>query len=360
MSEAIAETRPLPMPPGPIAGPSAWHGRDMAGRSDWTIQLTPTDLAELDAAIAAHVAGGKAMGEITAESFRLPTLGPKLRAVLRELQEGRGFVLLRGFDVARRSIEEAAIGYLGVGAHLGSFRSQNAKGHLLGHVKDLGFDIKDPKVRYYQTNRQLDYHTDSCDIVGLLCLKTAKSGGASRICSSTTIYNELLRRRPDLCAVLFQPMPTDRRGEIPLGMQPWFEIPVFNWFDGQLSCIYSGQYLRSCQVNHPTARRLSAAELEALDVMDALTNEPELGMSMEFRPGDMQFVHNHSCLHSRTDFEDWEEPEKRRHLLRLWLAPRNARALPAVWAQRYGSVAPGDRGGIVVKDTVLRFTLDAA
>jgi hypothetical protein len=94
--------------------------------------------------------------------------------------------------------------------------------------------------------------------------------------------------------------------------------------------------------------------------MDALTNELGISMAMEFRPGDMQFVHNHSCLHSRTDFEDWEEPAKRRHLLRLWLAPQKARALPPIWAQRYGSIAPGDRGGIVVQDTVLRFTLDAA
>ena len=359
MSQAM--TQPvLPMPPGPLTGPAAWYGRDMARRDDWIIAFTPEELAELDVAIALHRASGRQMGEITPALFPLPRLAARLAGVLRELQDGRGFVVLRGFDVAGRSIEEAAIGYLGVGAHLGSFRSQNAKGHLLGHVKDLGFDITDPKVRYYQTNRQLDYHTDSCDIVGLLCLKTAKAGGASRICSSTTLYNALLARRPDLARLLFQPMPTDRRGEIPPGMQPWFEIPVFNWYQDQLSCIYSGQYLRSCQENHPGARRLSAAEMAALDMMDALSNDPDISMSMEFRPGDMQFVHNHTCLHSRTDFEDWEEPEKRRHLLRLWLAPHRARALPAVWAQRYGSIAPGDRGGIVVKDTVLKFTLDAA
>jgi len=363
MSQAMpmaANVAPLPMPPGPLGGPAAWYGRDMAGHGDWCITFTAAELAELDAAIARHQASGRQMGEITPEHFPLPLLAPRLAGVLRDLQDGRGFVLLRGFDVAGRSIEEAAIGYLGIGAHLGSFRSQNAKGHLLGHVKDLGFDINDPKVRYYQTNRQLDYHTDSCDIVGLLCLKTAKAGGASRICSSTTIYNALLARRPDLARLLFQPMPTDRRGEVPPGMQPWFEIPVFNWYEGQLSCIYSGQYLRSCQENHPGARRLSAAEMAAIDMMDALTNDPDISMSMEFRPGDMQFVHNHTCLHSRTDFEDWEEPARRRHLLRLWLAPRRARALPPAYTERYGSVTPGDRGGIVVKDTVLRFTLDAA
>jgi hypothetical protein len=348
----------MQLSPGPIGGAAAWIGADTAARQDWLVAFTPAELAEIDAAIADHHRAGRAMGEITPETFRLPTLAARLAGILHDLLEGRGFVLLRGFDVAGRSIEDAAIAYLGIGSHFGGFRSQNARGHLLGHVKDLGLDIQNPKVRYYQTNRELEFHTDSCDIVGLLCLKTAKAGGGSRIVSSVALHDRLLAESPELWQALFNPMPTDRRGEVPPGMLPWFEIPVFNWHAGALSTIYSGQYIRSAQVNFPEARRLSAVEHAALDRLDALA--AELSLEMDFRPGDMQFIHNHQILHSRTDFEDWPEPEKRRHLLRLWLSPKGARELPPAYAQRYGDITPGNRGGIVVQDTVLRFTLEPA
>lgn len=348
----------MELPPGPIGGQAAWTGADMAQRTDWIETFSAAERAEIDAAIAEHKAAGRDMGEITPATFRLPTLAPRLTRILGDIQHGRGFALLRGFDVASRPIEDSAIGYLGIGAHLGGFRSQNAKGHLLGHVKDLGLDIRNPKVRYYQTNRELEFHTDSCDIVGLICLKTAKSGGGSRIVSSVAIHDRMLAESPELWRALFNPMPTDRRGEIPPGMLPWFEIPVFNWHKGDLSTIYSGQYIRSAQENFPQARRLTAVEHAALDRLDELA--AEMSLEMEFRPGDMQFIHNHQLLHSRTDFEDWPEPERRRHLLRLWLAPRQARELPPVYAQRYGDITPGNRGGIVVKDTVLRFTLEPA
>ena len=348
----------MDMPKGPIGGPAAWLGQEMATRTDWVEQFTPAGLAEIEAAIAEHQASGRPMGEITPESFRLPTLAPRLKRILHDIQHGRGFVLLRGFEVAGRNMEESAIAYLGIGAHFGGFRSQNAKGHLLGHVKDLGLDIQNPKVRYYQTNKELEFHTDSCDIVGLLCLKTSKSGGGSRIVSSVALHDRMMQETPDLWRALYQPMPTDRRGEIPPGMLPWFEISVFNWHEGELSTLYSGQYIRSAQENCPEARRLTALEHAALDRLDALAEE--MSVEMEFRPGDMQFIHNHQILHSRTDFEDWPEPEKRRHLLRLWLSPRVARVLPPAYAQRYGDITPGQRGGIVVADTVLRFTLEPA
>ena len=239
----------------------------------------------------------------------------------------------------------------------GAARSQNAKGHVLGHVKDMGLSSKDPNVRIYQTSERQTYHTDSCDVVALLCLKTARSGGLSTQVSSTTIFNEMRRRRPDLLALLFEPVATDRRGEVPVGMKPWFEIPVFNWHEDHLTAIYQRQYIDSAQ-RLPGVPRLSPRKIEALDLFDDLANDPALNLHMEFRPGDMQFVHNHQILHSRTDFEDWPELEKRRHLLRLWLAPRKARELPPAYAQRYGSIEPGNRGGIVTNETTLKFVLE--
>ena len=340
----------------PVGGAGVWYGRDLARRPDeWSRHFSDAEVAEIERAVGRY---GGAPENIGREGFPLPTLGRVLREILGELLEGRGFVLLRGLPVERWSRREQAIAYLGIGAWLGRPRSQNAKGHLLGHVKDLGLDIRDPRVRYYQTSRRLEYHTDSVDIVGLLCLRTARSGGESYIASSMTLYNEVLARRPDLLPALFEPFPTDRRGEVPEGMKPWFEIPVFHRHAGRLSCIYVRQYIESAQQHFAEAARLSAAQVAAMDLLDDLCNDPEIHLAMDFRPGDIQLLHNHQILHSRGDFENWPERERHRHLLRLWLAPPEARPLPEVFAPRYGGVTPGERGGIVVKGTTLHVPLE--
>jgi hypothetical protein len=337
----------------PVAGPAVWRGKEVA---DWAREFSAAEIAEIEAAIDGYRGDPAALSP---QNFPLPTLGPVLRRLLRELLDGRGFVLLRGLPVARWSRAQQALAYLGIGAWMGRFRSQNAKGHLLGHVKDLGLDIRDPNVRYYQTSRKLEYHTDSVDIVGLLCLQPAKAGGESYLASSATVYNEILRRRPELMPALFEPFPTDRRGEVPEGMKPWFDIPVYHWHAKRLTCIYVRQYIESAQKLFPEARRLSRAQVEAMDLMDELCNDPQIHLAMDFRPGDVQLLHNHQILHSRGDFENWPEPERHRHLLRMWLAPPEARPLPEVFAPRYGSVMPGARGGIVVKGTQLKVVLEA-
>jgi hypothetical protein len=346
------------LPPEQV-GAAAWYGPDMAVRDDWLMPLSAADLREIEQATAPLVARNADIAAISAAGFPLPSLGPRLRARVRdEVLNGRGFLMVRGLPVGRWSLREAATAYFGLGAHLGSARSQNAKGHVLGHVQDLRLDAQDPNVRIYQTNARQTFHTDSCDVVALLCLKTARSGGLSALVSSTTIFNEMHRRRPDLLALLLEPIATDRRGEVPAGQKPYFEIPVFNWHAGNLTAIYQRQYIDSAQ-RFADAPRLTAAHREALDLFDALADDPTLNMTMEFKPGDVQFVHNHTILHDRTAFMDWPEPERRRHLLRLWLAASDARPLPAVFAQRYGSVTVGDRGGVVVAGTRLHAPLQA-
>ena len=348
----------LALPPEQT-GAAAWYGPDMAARDEWLMTLSAAEVAEIERAAAPLVARAADIAAIAAADFPLPALGPKLKVRVREeVLNGRGFLLLRGLPVERWSLREAATAYFGLGAHLGRARSQNAKGHVLGHVRDLGLDAGDPNVRIYQTSARQTFHTDSCDVVALLCLKTARSGGHSALVSSTTIFNEMRRRRPDLLALLLQPVATDRRGEVAAGQKPYFEIPVFNWHDGYLSAIYQRQYIDSAQ-RFPDAPRLTPAHREALDLFDALADDPALNMTMEFRPGDVQFVHNHTLLHDRTAFVDWPEPERRRHLLRLWLAASDARPLPPVFAQRYGSVTVGDRGGVVVPGTRLQAPLRA-
>ncbi len=338
-------------------GPAAWYGPEIAKQSDWLMPLSAREIGEVDAAISATRDAD--IAAITAKDFPLPTLGPKIKArVENEVLNGRGFLLLRGLPVERWTMQQSAAAFFGLGVHLGSARSQNGKGHVLGHVRDLGLASNDPNVRIYQTHERQTYHTDSCDIVGLLCLKTAKSGGLSALVSSTTIFNEMRRQRPDLLKLLFAPVATDRRGEVPEGQQPFFQIPTFSWHKGYLTAIYQRQYIDSAQ-RFADAPRLSAAHVEALDMFDALTNDPRLHMFMEFKPGDVQLVHNHTILHDRTAFEDWPEPERRRHLLRLWLAATGARPLPEAFAQRYGSITIGDRGGIIVRGTKLNAPLEA-
>ena len=339
--------------PSRLTGSAAWRGPEVLAAGDWLQPLDAAELAEIEAATGPWLARAEqdsgALNLLDIPGFALPTLGPRLAALRVDLQHGRGFVLLRGLPVSRWGRRFSAVAFYGLGAHLGRPRPQNAQGHLLGHVRDMGLRADDPEVRIYQTHERQSFHTDSCDIVGLLCLQTARSGGESALVSTVTIYNALRARRPDLAALLFQPVATDRRGEVPPGAKPYFEIPVFNWHQGHFAAIYQRQYVNSGQ-RFADAPRLGAAQVEALDLLDTLANDPALNLTMALAPGDLQFVHNHRLLHDRMAFEDWPDPAQRRHLLRLWLAPDDGQPLPPVYAQRYGNVVPGWRGGVSLPD----------
>jgi len=226
-------------------------------------------------------------------------------------------------------------------------------------VKDLGRSIDDPTARIYQTTHKQTFHTDSVDIVGLLCLKTAKSGGLSRIISSMFLYNEMFRRRPDLAAILFEPFCFDRRGEVAPGEKGYYETPIFHWYADKLSVFYGNRYYIESAQRFPDAPRLTAKQREALDLFDELANSPSNYLDIEFKPGDIQLIHNHVILHDRTDYEDWSESERKRHLLRLWLCPPNGRPLPSVFAGRYGSAEIGNRGGIVLPGVAMNTPLEA-
>ncbi len=331
--------------PPEVRDASVWYVPEIVRQTDWIVRLTDTEIAEVE--IANRKLEESDLQHLAAKDVPLPTLAPRLRGVLEEVMKGRGFVLIKGLPVERWTRREAAIAFLVIGVHFGNLRMQNAEGHLLGHVRDLGRSSEDPNTRIYQTRERQTFHTDSCDVVGLLCLRTAKSGGLSSLVSSTTIFNEMRRRRPDLLNVLLQPIETDRRGEVPEGSKPYFNIPVFNYHDGLVSAIYQRQYIESAR-RFPGVEPLSALQVEALDLFDQLANDPKLNLMMELQPGDIQLVHNHTILHDRTAFEDYPEPDRKRHLLRLWLAPPGVRPLPEVYKERFGSITPGDRGGVVV------------
>ncbi|MEM9464442.1 MAG: TauD/TfdA family dioxygenase [Actinomycetota bacterium] len=312
-------------------GPHVWRGRELSD-TDWTWRLEPHEIAEL---VAAADRGTR----------DLPVVGPRLDALRQRLIRGRGFELLRGLPLDEIGHDRAAEILLLIGRHLGSLRSQNAAGDLLGHVRNVGLDASNPDVRIYQTDQRQTFHTDSSDVVGLLCLNEAAEGGDSMLVSAAAIYNEMLDRDPSLAHALFAPVATDRRGEVPPGQDPFFLIPVLNWYDGALTVIYQRQYIESAS-RFDDAPPLSATQRRALDLFDEIADDPTMHLSMRLQPGDIQFVHNHSLLHDRTGFVD--DPAAPRHLLRLWLSIPGDRELPPIFASRYGSITVGDRGGIVV------------
>ncbi len=348
--------RPLPR----YEGPQAWYGPDMALRRDeWLRAWTGPELAEIEAAVARVLERDLEILEIGREQFPLPTLEPVLHEIRRQVLHGRGFVLLRGLPVERWSVRQAAIAYWGIGAHLGEACSQNAQGHVLGHVKDLGRDYHDPLARGYQTNARLPYHTDSTDIVGLLCWRPGKAGGLSSIVSSTTVYNEMAARRPDLAQVLMGSFHRTRWGEVAEGRNPWSEMPVFMPTDSRMIVSYVRSAITKGQ-KIPGVPKLTDRQVEALDMMDALAEDPELYLDMEFKSGDIQLLCNHSILHSRTAFEDWPEPDRRRHLLRLWLSCADGPALPeAIMRREQDQSASGRPSGIRLPGVALKAPLEA-
>jgi hypothetical protein len=304
----------------PIESPAAWTGPAMAPRRDWLHILTPEEIADLDRAVAHARALGKPLEALTRADFPLTLLARASERWLDALEQGAGFLLVRGVPVERYGERDATLAYWGLGLHLGTAISQNAAGDRLGHVRDVGAS---ERVRLYKTRERLGFHTDGADLIGLLCLRPAKSGGTSRIASSAAIYNEIVRRRPDLVPVLHEPFPFDRNGEERPGEPPFFMLPLCRYADGWLRTFYIGWYIRDSQ-RHAGAPRLSAAQREAIDLIDEIAADPAIHLDMDFRAGDIQWLKNSVILHARTEYEDFAEPERKRHLLRLWLVSRRS------------------------------------
>ena len=313
----------------PIKSEVAWAGADMSRSDVWRYRISDSVLGEIDLALKRIKARGLAIEQVTKEDFSIPAFAADLAKIAHELEHGRGFVQMKGFPVGRYDEHETALAFWGMGTHLGRALSQNAKGELLGHVRDEGLDIEGGDVRAYQTRVGQGFHTDiGADVVGLICLRPAKSGGRSRVVSSMAIYNALLRRYPWHVGVLYSDFAVDWRGEQPPGDPPVYREPIYAFYDGRLSCRFAPRLIRSAQVK--TAVSLSPVQVETLAVMEQLAEE--LSFEIDFEPGDIQFINNYVVLHGRTGYEDHAEPARRRHLLRLWLTVPNARTLPPEFA----------------------------
>jgi len=340
----------------PISGPMVWHGQDLARFSDWIRPLSAAAIEEIDAAFREVTRRGLGWREVRKKDFSLPGCSAELAQVNRDLEWGRGLVLLRGLPVERYTDEELRLIWWGIGTHLGTAVYQNAHGELIGEVRDevrLYGEVIQPAVPTSEgfTSRAkarssgpLRWHTDRCDVVGLFCVRAARQGGISRVVSVPAVSNAIRERRPDLLALLYADYHRSRQGEEVGGENAYYALPVFAMHEGRFTTQYSRTFVESAQ-KIPEVPRLTPAQDEALDMLAAVSDE--LGYEMELRPGDMQFLNNHVIYHGRTAYVDEPGPGRDRLLLRLWLAPPNSRPLPAGFEALWGSVKGGKvRGGI--------------
>jgi hypothetical protein len=305
-----------------LQSPAAWRGADLQAKSEWIYVLDDGEREELRRARDSGRSYSGDIGSIPRGAFRFEALASALRCWRSDLREGRGFVLVRGVPIDGATTAEVARLYWLLGRELGDPVPQNGAGELLCDVRDTGASPADPNTRLYTTRAEQDFHTDGADIIGLLALRAAKLGGTSRIASSITVFNELQRRRPELVRCLFEPWHFRVTEKLPPGMPAWFSIPLCRYEDGRLATFFIPWYIRAAQVLLDVPRLTSQQE-DALAAIESIANEPGLYLDMDFQPGDIQWLKNSVILHKRTEYEDHPEPERRRHLLRLWLAARD-------------------------------------
>ena len=331
----------------PVVDPAAWYPADVEDGDAWVYRLSSEEIAEVEKGVASVERQGLELIDVTARNFPLDRLAEGLWDIRAELMEGRGFALVRGLPIEGRSRAWIATAFWGIGRHIGSPISQNGRGHLLGHVTDLGADYRNQ--RGYMSRAAMAFHTDRADVLSLCCLHPAKSGGQHRIASAITVYNEMLKRRPDLVGELLFPFYRSRSGEIPPGeSSPWTRGGFFSVTDGYFTAHGSNAGVRKAQ-SIPGVPPLTAAQEEALRMYRDLASEFRL--DIDLRIGDITYVQNYVTVHSRTDFEDWPEPERKRHLLRLWL--NNGMRPLAEEVKR-------EVRGVVVPGTVLQASIEAS
>ncbi|KAL0259994.1 hypothetical protein SLS55_005737 [Diplodia seriata] len=348
--------------PKEIQGPTVWKADDYKNNPErWTHPFSDDEVAELDRAADAFLAAGHPLTAMSQDLFPLPELSKRMTALRAELLNGKGFILFKGFPVQRWGVHKSAVAYMGLGTYLGYFVSQNGRGHVLGHVKDVGDDpTQIDSVRIYRTNARQFFHADDSDIVGLLCIARALEGGESDIVSSHHVWNTLQKERPDVARTLTEPIwYFDRKGETSVGEEEWIRTSIFYLETGENPRVYSKwdpYYVRSLTrfSDKGLIPPLSEAQQEAIKVLEDTCLRLSLHMILEI--GDIQFLSNEHVLHARTAYKDYPPPAPRRHLLRLWLSTPESEG---GWRLPFHDSEHKKRGGIQVNNTAPRAPDDA-
>ncbi|OCC24494.1 taurine dioxygenase [Croceicoccus estronivorus] len=310
----------------PIPAPVAWRGDELEKSDEWIYVLTADELSELETVGSRFLDEDPDLRTVQAQDYPLPVCTPAIAAWGEALDRGRGFVLVRGLRCNRYSNALSASIYFVLGLHLGQPMRQNEVGDMVQHIRATS-DKKYMTASSLRIRDGLTYHSDSSDVVSLLCLHPAMEGGESSLVSPATLYNEVLARRPDLVSLLFEPWHFDWRQQDPDAPANTYTSPMLSYVDGVFSAYLGNAIIRRAQDMYPEIPRLTAEQVELMDLIDAICLEPGVALHMDFRQGDMQWVLNYAALHNRKAFKDAPEPELRRHLLRLWLKRDTPRPL---------------------------------
>lgn len=339
----------------PIDQPCAWYGSTIADSKRWLRALDDAHLTDIDTRLSLFNQTGLPWQAADTTTFPLESLSELVTDIRAELETGSGLVKLSGLPVDRYGAEDIRAIWAAIGHHIGYPVSQSLLGERMMPIEDTGSkaasygelkehdNFRSARARAFST-AGLRFHTDRCDVVGLLCLRQASIGGDSQVASAVTIHNEMLRLRPELLEALYEDYPRSRFGEEATDTSQWYPLPVFALESGQFTTHYSRTYIEAAQTN-PELPRLSAHQWEAMDVLAEIAEE--VAFEMKFDPGDMQFVNNHVLFHARGSYEDAPGPENGRLLLRQWLSMPNSRKLPDGHSVLFGSSGAGTtRGGI--------------
>ncbi|CAK7238469.1 hypothetical protein SEUCBS140593_010720 [Sporothrix eucalyptigena] len=357
-----SQLKPYSEFPKEITGPTVWHKEDYEGQPErWVHRFSAEEVAELSATADAFIESGTPLTGITKSNFPLPILSQELTKIRSDLVDGKGFVLFKGFPADVWGPHKNAVAYMGLGTYLGYFVSQNGRGHVLGHVKDVGDDPSQiHRVRIYRTTARQFFHADDGDLVGLLCVHRALEGGESDIVSVHNVWNTLQREHPDVAELLTQPIwYFDRKGEVSEGQEEYTKQPVLYLEPGGKGRLYSKwdpYYVRSLTrfSDKGIIPPLSHAQVRALTILEETCQRLALHMVLEV--GDIQFVSNCHLLHARTAYKDYPAPAPRRHLLRLWLSTPE---IEGGWTLPFHDSKELKRGGIQVNDNPPVCPLDA-
>ncbi|QDV19051.1 Taurine catabolism dioxygenase TauD, TfdA family [Gimesia panareensis] len=326
--------------------PAAWKGEELFSRDDWLIHLDQSHLDELQAVVESISAENLSQDEITPERFPLPGLSPLLQRVQHHLEHGSGACQIKRIPVENYSSAEREALFWLISSHLGTPVSQSATGEKLFHVRDEGFKVGQAQARGPNTRKRLSFHTDRCDVIGFLCIQQALSGGNNQLVSSVALFNEMRERWPELTRTLMQPFYYLRHNVDTGNQKPFCRQPIFSVQEGHFASSFLRVLIERAYAS-PDLPDMTPTQQQAMDQLEALAETPEMSVTFSQDPGDMLFLNNWVTFHRRDEFTDAEEPELKRHLLRVWLSVPNSRPLDPLFADNYGNTAAGSiRGGM--------------
>lgn len=328
--------------------PQPWTAQQARADDSWILHLQPEHCQALGQALAHAQHHGKPMLQWQQDDFPLDRCMQQLLSRALDTTQGRwGMCLVKGFPVTEWTEEQTRLVYWGMSLYMGVARPQNRNSDVMTDVRDAGGSYKVKGGRGYNTRAELDFHIDSTDVVALLCRRTARSGGQSKVVSSLALRDEVRRLRPDLLAVMYQPFLHSYQGAQDPRQPPYYGCPVFSDEEGVFAARNNRKNIVAVPRDFPDAPCLSELQERALDLLDELMQSDRLCFDMDLEPGDLQLLNSYVTLHSRTAFEDFEQADLKRHLIRLWLAIPGSQRLPESWREYFVDIRPGAvRGGM--------------